>query len=108
MPELPEIAVLARDMHKELVGRTIAGIEVLQPKCLNLPVEAFRAALSGATIEAVTPHGKWLQVRTTRGWLLLNLGMGGETEWAILSSHQIRSSMIPLRTSGMRWTSTSS
>jgi hypothetical protein len=37
MPELPEIRVFARDMRKELVGRRIGGIEVLQPKCLNLP-----------------------------------------------------------------------
>ena len=78
MPELPEIAVFARDMQKELVGRTISGIEVLQPKCLNLPEEDFRTALTDARILAVTPRGKWLQVETTRGWLLLNLGMGGE------------------------------
>lgn len=78
MPELPEIAVFARDMQKELVGRTISRIEVLQPKCLNLPTEQFRAALTGATIQQVIAHGKWLQVQTTQGWLLLNLGMGGE------------------------------
>lgn len=78
MPELPEIAVFARDMQKELVGRTISRIEVLQPKCLNLPTEQFQAALTGATIQEVSVHGKWLQVQTTQGWLLLNLGMGGE------------------------------
>jgi formamidopyrimidine-DNA glycosylase len=78
MPELPEITILARDMHKELVGRTISGVEVLQPKCLNLPVEAFRTALRGAQILGVTSHGKWLRVETTQGWLLLGLGMGGE------------------------------
>ena len=78
MPELPEIAVFARDMQKELAGRRLSGIEVLQPKCLNVPVEEFRAALSGAQIVEVTAHGKWLKVETTQGWLLLNLGMGGE------------------------------
>lgn len=78
MPELPEIAVLARDMHKELVGRTIHAVEVLQPKCLNLPEVEFQDALTGAQILAVTPHGKWLQVETSQGWWLLNLGMGGE------------------------------
>jgi len=81
MPELPEIAVFARDMQKELAGppgRVVAGIEVLQPKCLNVPVEAFQGALTGARIRGVTAHGKWLKVETTQGWLLLNLGMGGE------------------------------
>lgn len=78
MPELPEITVLARDMQRELVGRTITGIEVLQPKCLNLPEEKFQTAVNSAKLLAVTSHGKWLQIETTRGWLLLNLGMGGE------------------------------
>jgi formamidopyrimidine-DNA glycosylase len=78
VPELPEITVFARDMRKELVGRTITGIEVLQPKCLNVPVEDFQAALTGAEIRDVTPRGKWLQVETTQGWLLVGLGMGGE------------------------------
>jgi formamidopyrimidine-DNA glycosylase len=78
MPELPEVAVFARDMQKELVGRTITEIEIRQPKCLNLPQEDFEAALAGARIFRVTPHGKWLKVQTTQGWLLLNLGMGGE------------------------------
>jgi formamidopyrimidine-DNA glycosylase len=78
MPELPEIHVFARDMQGALTGRTISSIEVLQPKCLNVPVEAFEAALVGAGIRQVTAHGKWLQVETTQGWLLLNLGMGGE------------------------------
>jgi formamidopyrimidine-DNA glycosylase len=78
MPELPEIAVFARDMQKELVGRTITSIEVFQPKCLNIPVAEFQGALIGTKILEVARHGKWLQVETSRGWLLLNLGMGGE------------------------------
>jgi formamidopyrimidine-DNA glycosylase len=78
MPELPEIFVFARDMRKELAGRTISAIEVLQPKCLNVPVSELQAALTGAQIRDVTPRGKWLQVETTQGWLLLSLGMGGE------------------------------
>ena len=78
MPELPEITLLARQMNAELVGRTIAGVEVLQPKCLNVPPETFAEALTGARLLAVTNRGKWLFVETDRGWLLLNLGMGGE------------------------------
>jgi formamidopyrimidine-DNA glycosylase len=78
MPELPEIHVLARDMQKELIGRRISSIEVLQPKCLNVPAEAFQIALTGAEIRELRAHGKWLRVDTSQGWLLLNLGMGGE------------------------------
>ena len=78
MPELPEITLLARQMNAELVGKAIAGVEVLQPKCLNISVEEFVGALTGARLLEVTNRGKWLFVETDRGWLLLNLGMGGE------------------------------
>lgn len=78
MPELPEIAVFARDMRKELKGRVLQSIEVVQPKCLNVPVVEFVARLSGARIVDVSAHGKWLKTETSQGWLLLNLGMGGE------------------------------
>jgi formamidopyrimidine-DNA glycosylase len=90
MPELPEITVLARQMQDAMVGRAFSDVEVLQPKCLNVPSEEFQAVLSGAEIRAVTPRGKWVRVETARrndaayrpdaacGWLLLCLGMGGE------------------------------
>ena len=78
MPELPEIASRAAEMDHALAAKSIANIEILQPKCLNLPPEEFRAALTGAIINQVTYHGKWILVNTSLGWLLLNLGMGGE------------------------------
>jgi formamidopyrimidine-DNA glycosylase len=78
MPELPEIAVLARDMRRELIGKEIADIEVLQPKCLNLPAAEFVARLRSGSIVNVSSHGKWLRTQTSRGWILTNLGMGGE------------------------------
>ena len=78
MPELPEIASRAREMNAELIGKTMVGIEVLQPKCLNIPAADFTRFLNGATIREVKSHGKWLFTHTTQGWLLINLGMGGE------------------------------
>lgn len=78
MPEIPEIASRAHEMNRALTGKTISLIEVLQPKSLNLPADEFCQALTNAMIEGVTYHGKWIKVRTTAGWLLINLGMGGE------------------------------
>lgn len=78
MPELPEVANLARQIDQRLSGKRIAAVEVLQPKCLNLPVAEFQAALTGATIESAHNRGKWVVAHTDRGWLLLNLGMGGD------------------------------
>lgn len=78
MPELPEITVKARQMKAELVDKAFTGAEVLQPKCINVEPEAFVAALTGARILNVFHRGKWLFLETTQGWLLLNLGMGGD------------------------------
>jgi formamidopyrimidine-DNA glycosylase len=78
MPELPEIANRAAEMQLELVGRTIAGVEILQPKMLNVSEGTFAAGAAGAAIENVTSRGKWIFVEITTGWLLINLGMGGE------------------------------
>jgi formamidopyrimidine-DNA glycosylase len=78
VPELPEIFCRAREMDGALAGRTIESIEVLQPKCLNVTVEEFDRGLAGAEIVSVKHHGKWLFVETTQGYLLINMGMGGE------------------------------
>jgi formamidopyrimidine-DNA glycosylase len=78
MPELPEIMSRAREMNKALVGKTISGLDVLHAKCLNVTAGRFKAAIRGARIKSATNRGKWIFVETTRGWLLFNLGMGGE------------------------------
>jgi formamidopyrimidine-DNA glycosylase len=78
MPELPEIYNRAIEMNRLLTGKHISSIEVLQPKCLNIAVDDFINALSGAILKGTTYHGKWLITETNRGWLLLNMGMGGE------------------------------
>ena len=78
MPELPEINSRAHEIDQHLVGKTISGIEVIQPKCLNLSVDEFKSALEGATLHSASARGKWVVIGTTHGWLLLNLGMGGE------------------------------
>ena len=78
MPELPEVASRAREMNKELAGKTIKNIEVLQPKCLNGSKKWFTKSLKGAKLKGTTYHGKWIFTETTKGYLLINMGMGGE------------------------------
>ncbi|MFH1007422.1 MAG: DNA-formamidopyrimidine glycosylase family protein [Candidatus Latescibacterota bacterium] len=79
MPELPEIANLARQMNAELPGKRIIEVSVRQAKCLNVPVPEFSALMKGKTIGPVTSKGKWLFVKLMpEAWFLLNLGMGGD------------------------------
>lgn len=96
MPELPEIFTLSEQMNNELSGRTISEVQVFQEKCLNLPSRAFIEMLQGRTMEQVTSRGKWVFARFDReAWLLLNLGMGGDTllhdnSFALPNKYQLR------------------
>lgn len=75
--ELPELAVLAKQMVKEIVGRQIVRVEVANPKCLNIPFERFQGILTGNTIKSVENRGKWLFIRLDNDQVLLfNPGMG--------------------------------
>ena len=80
MPELPEVANLARQMDRELRGRRVAEVDVVQPKCLNVRPDEFGQLLVHARVNRVTSRGKWIFVDLEpEATLLLNLGMGGET-----------------------------
>ena len=77
--ELPELTVLSTQMDKEIAGKTICEVEVVNPKCLNMPLEKFRKAIVGKTIESVDNRGKWLFIRlNSKHFLLFNPGMGAD------------------------------
>ena len=79
MPELPEITVIAEQMDKEIKGKRITGIEVKQPKNLNMPAKEFIKIIKGKAVEGVSSKGKWLFMKLDHGYfLLINLGMGAE------------------------------
>lgn len=84
--ELPELTVLSRQMSKEIAGRRISEVEVVNPKCLNMPLEEFRKGLVGKIVESVKSRGKWLFFKLSAGdphsptydLLLFNPGMGAD------------------------------
>lgn len=79
MPELPEIAVIAKQMNQETVGKRIANVEISQPKILNMPVQEFVRTAEGKVVDSVSSKGKWLFVKLKQAhFLLINLGMGAE------------------------------
>ena len=61
MPELPEVEILARHLHRRLPGRLVRRVEVLRPRSLRSedPGE-FARKLSGARFAAVERRGKYL------------------------------------------------
>jgi formamidopyrimidine-DNA glycosylase len=77
--ELPEIMILAGQMEEELVGKRVARVEVENVKCLNVPLEEFRAGVLEKEISYVRPRGKWVFIGLDPGHVLLfNTGMGAD------------------------------
>jgi formamidopyrimidine-DNA glycosylase len=79
MPELPEIAVIAKQMNDELENKTISKAEILQPKILNVSTPQFGKMISGKSVARVFGRGKWLFIELKPdNFLLINLGMGAD------------------------------
>ncbi|CAB0150663.1 Formamidopyrimidine-DNA glycosylase [Pseudidiomarina piscicola] len=76
MPELPEVEVSRLGIAPHLEGQTIAAA-VVRDRRLRWPIPAAVEALSGALIRQVERRAKYLIVHTTKGFLILHLGMSG-------------------------------
>ena len=67
MPELPEVETTRRGLAPYVVGRTIARVEVREPR-LRWPVaKSLPRALAGARIGNLERRGKYLLFGTTPG-----------------------------------------
>jgi formamidopyrimidine-DNA glycosylase len=81
MPELPEVETTRRGLAPYVVGRSIAGMEVREPR-LRWPVaKGLAAKLAGRRIEALERRGKYLLFDTGAGTLLVHLGMSGSLRY---------------------------
>jgi len=79
MPELPDIAIIARQMNKETAGKRVADIEVKQPKNLNMPVQEFVKTAKGKTVNNVSSKGKWIFIKLDPAYcMLINRGMNAD------------------------------
>jgi len=85
MIELPEAAVIAWQMNKELKGKKIIACN-----CGNSPHKwvfykhkpgEFKRLLNGKTIKGVTAEGKWVYVSLPNDQVLLFGEMGGKILW---------------------------
>ena len=75
MPELPEVETTRRGIEPALVGRTVTGWTLRQPR-LRWPV-VLPNALRGQRIRSVLRRAKYLVIETAIGSLILHLGMSG-------------------------------
>jgi formamidopyrimidine-DNA glycosylase len=81
MPELPEVETTRRGLAPHVVGKTIAAIEVREPR-LRWPVPpSLPRELTGERIESLGRRGKYLLFATRAGTLLVHLGMSGSLRY---------------------------
>ncbi|HEV2236467.1 MAG TPA: bifunctional DNA-formamidopyrimidine glycosylase/DNA-(apurinic or apyrimidinic site) lyase [Ktedonobacterales bacterium] len=72
MPELPEVEYVARQLRAALVGRAIVAVEVSWARAISVPaVEAFRTAVRGRRVAAVSRRAKHLLIALDAGETLV-------------------------------------
>lgn len=77
MPELPEVETTRRGIVPHIVGKTVARLEVRNPR-LRWPVpKQLGNKLKGQCIESVDRRGKYLLIGVKPGTLIVHLGMSG-------------------------------
>ncbi|KAA3634738.1 MAG: bifunctional DNA-formamidopyrimidine glycosylase/DNA-(apurinic or apyrimidinic site) lyase [Proteobacteria bacterium] len=77
MPELPEVETTRRGIEPYLADRRIVGV-VVRERRLRWPVPAgLERVLRGARVDLLERRGKYILARTSRGSLIVHLGMSG-------------------------------
>jgi formamidopyrimidine-DNA glycosylase len=82
VPELPEVETVRAGLERHVVGRTVAGVQVLHPRAVRRDPAGpagFAAALAGRPLKRAERRGKylWLALDDDEA-LLAHLGMSGQ------------------------------
>ena len=82
MPELPEVETVRAGLERHLLGRTIASVQVLNPRAVRRDPTGpagFTAAMIGRTFTRAERRGKymWFALDDDEA-LLAHLGMSGQ------------------------------
>jgi formamidopyrimidine-DNA glycosylase len=80
MPELPEVEALAQDLGRRLDGHAITTVHLAQFAALKT-FDPPLSALSGAFVEDVRRHGKYLDITAGGLHLVTHLARAGWIHW---------------------------
>ncbi|MFD7987322.1 Fpg/Nei family DNA glycosylase [Kitasatospora indigofera] len=80
MPELPEVEALSAFLGEHLVGRTVAKVHPVAVSALKTYAPPL-GDLEGRTVDAVTRHGKFLDVTAGGLHLVVHLARAGWLRW---------------------------
>ena len=80
MPELPEVHALAADLRTRLRDRAIARVDIAAFSALKT-YDPPLSALSGALVDGVQRHGKFLDIEAAGLHLVVHLSRAGWIRW---------------------------
>lgn len=80
MPELPEVETIRRDLSRDVKGKRIKDVEILNPKVIKEPrPEEFKKRIRGATFVDFLRRAKVLAIKLSSGdYLVVHLRMTGQ------------------------------
>ncbi len=83
MPELPEVQSLKEYFERKFLGKEITDLKVVNKKILgNVSASRLKEKLMGAIFISAYRYGKYLFVKTSRGFFLVfHFGMTGSLEY---------------------------
>jgi len=78
VPELPEVETVKNSLNRRVKNRTIDSVDIHYAPIVRGDLEAFKRALPGRTIDAVTRRGKYLIFHLGKRRLISHLRMEGK------------------------------
>jgi formamidopyrimidine-DNA glycosylase len=80
VPELPEVEGLSLDLRGRLAGRAIARVDIATFSALKT-FDPPLSALHGSFVDAVSRHGKFIDISAGGLHLVMHLARGGWVRW---------------------------
>src|SRR5687768_126301 len=80
MPELPEVEALVQDLRTRLRDRAIVRVDIAAFSCLKT-YDPPITSLTGALVDDVSRHGKFLDIDAGGTHLVLHLARAGWIRW---------------------------
>lgn len=77
MPELPEVETVRRGLKSGLQGRRVLLVQVRQPELRWTIPKNINDRIAGQKILSIRRRGKYLLIDSSKGSLLVHLGMSG-------------------------------
>ena len=77
MPELPEVEITRRGIEPFVLGKTITGVAVRNPKLRQRVPRNLAKLLVGRRVQRLRRRGKYLLFECDGGSLIVHLGMSG-------------------------------